>query len=29
MNGSSLVPDLTDDAIRAAIERAVVRLIGS
>lgn len=29
MNGSSPVPDLTDDAIRATIERAVVRLIGS
>ncbi|GAA3082657.1 DNA topoisomerase IB [Pseudonocardia yunnanensis] len=29
MNGSSPVPDLTDDTIRAAIERAVVRLIGS
>jgi DNA topoisomerase I len=29
MNGSSPVPDLTDDTIRAAIERAVMRLIGS
>jgi DNA topoisomerase-1 len=29
LDGSSAVPDLTDDATRAAVERAVVRLIGA